>query len=624
MPLFNAYEYESLSESDTIRLIHLDPATDNSAPLSCQIAKHRLSNHCIDYSAVSYTWEKQSCHLTLEIRCDDDVSYLRIPPNVDALLRRFRAPISSRYLWIDAICLNQHDETEKAAQIPYMGRIYESAKSVEIWLGPESHTISDLFAFFKALSTIPDFSRWKTQTAMAERIYLIMKQFFGDPGTALGAIYEFFQRPWFLRRWVIQEACQARTANMYCGSQSLPIDTMKLAAIRFQRLDIADYPIKMMASLGRQTSQLSILELLWHFHRAVCLDNKDRIASLWSLAHPKYRFKMDYTRSWSEIYQDLTLSMYHLNENDISLQLLFHLFEFGALDYPIDALFPSWIPDWSQPRHRALPYLTDIQNTDTFEPYPCSFGNNVLTVVRSWHRSLYIHWRTSFAESGGYRVKFAATFDSETHSEVFRQAQVVGTIRELFPGLQNAEENLVIFTSMLKSVSEFRHADVDRERTSRCLGEFEVELSNSLTISKMGARELLHWLRTLDSILAEFCLVELEVSGRKCGYSIGPKRLQVNDLLIPLWSVQPSDSISFMSESVVTDVQLTTMLAVRCVEDYSEAMGNVDNSCQIGKVVGPAVCVMTKPGVGNDRNETIDSGADITEQQSDWSFIRLL
>ncbi len=40
-------------------------------------------------------------------------------------------------IWIDAICINQNDNFEKASQVRLMGRIYEHAMGVT-WLGPGS------------------------------------------------------------------------------------------------------------------------------------------------------------------------------------------------------------------------------------------------------------------------------------------------------------------------------------------------------------------------------------------------------------------------------------------------------------------------------------------------------
>ncbi|RYP59954.1 hypothetical protein DL769_008325 [Monosporascus sp. CRB-8-3] len=119
---------------------------------------------------------------------------------------------------------------------------------------------------------------------MAGRITFLMKKFIHhEPLEVLKVVGDFFDRPWFSRRWVIQEACLARNATVHCGSQSIPLSMLSVAATRFQRMDMSDYAIKTAANLGSQTTQLSMLELLWNFHEAACLEPKDRIAALFNL-----------------------------------------------------------------------------------------------------------------------------------------------------------------------------------------------------------------------------------------------------------------------------------------------------------------------------------------------------
>lgn len=208
MPVFNKYIYKPLSTKDAIRLVVLDPTTDKTAPPTCRIIEQRTSATDPDYAAVSYVWGNYELSQTLEIRCDGDVAYLRITPNVDILLRGLRWPDKPRRLWIDVICLNQNDEMEKAQQIPSMGNIYRKAVVVEIWLGPENPMTATLLAFFQELSRLPDVTKWKTQWEMAGRIVsLMIKFFYGSTFEALNAIYHFFQQPWFSHRWIIQEAC---------------------------------------------------------------------------------------------------------------------------------------------------------------------------------------------------------------------------------------------------------------------------------------------------------------------------------------------------------------------------------------------------------------------------------
>jgi len=40
-------------------------------------------------------------------------------------------------LWVDALCINQHDLQEKSDQVRMMGEIYRRSWNVMVWVGPE-------------------------------------------------------------------------------------------------------------------------------------------------------------------------------------------------------------------------------------------------------------------------------------------------------------------------------------------------------------------------------------------------------------------------------------------------------------------------------------------------------
>ncbi|KAF2029764.1 heterokaryon incompatibility, partial [Setomelanomma holmii] len=83
------------------------------------------------YDTVSYVWgsnDSASC-----IECDG--MSLPITHNLGDALRKLRDPMSVRSLWVDAICINQKDEVERASQVQLMGLIYWTARQVHVWLG---------------------------------------------------------------------------------------------------------------------------------------------------------------------------------------------------------------------------------------------------------------------------------------------------------------------------------------------------------------------------------------------------------------------------------------------------------------------------------------------------------
>lgn len=251
--LHEQYQYEPLIAEDAVRVLVLEPAADFESPLQCSIiqcrrdSQSRSASGC-EYSAVSYTWG--DCELSHQLFVRHDAqswSCLQITASVDSLLRHFRVTHKPRLLWIDAICLNQKDETEKTQQIPLMGRIYSDAKRVHIWLGD-------------------------TKVEEAARAFAIIRstereeQLKFDEAETL-CLTEFFTRPWFTRRWIVQEAVFSHDAIFHCGPHTLSLSRM-MAVLRKAK-GVGDqaliaYGSRMLLSsdgLG-QTSEKGLLALL--------------------------------------------------------------------------------------------------------------------------------------------------------------------------------------------------------------------------------------------------------------------------------------------------------------------------------------------------------------------------
>ncbi|ENH69208.1 Heterokaryon incompatibility protein 6, OR allele [Fusarium oxysporum f. sp. cubense race 1] len=67
-----------------------------------------------------------------------EIRTLYIGGNLAGALNHLRYPDKARTLWVDAICINQNDISEKNIQVPRMADIFRSAVRVVIWLGLES------------------------------------------------------------------------------------------------------------------------------------------------------------------------------------------------------------------------------------------------------------------------------------------------------------------------------------------------------------------------------------------------------------------------------------------------------------------------------------------------------
>jgi len=67
----------------------------------------------------------------------------RVPPFARPVLLR------TRWLWVDAVCINQDDVEEMNTQVQMMGEIYRAAERVVVWLDGRNLTHTDITqAFF--------------------------------------------------------------------------------------------------------------------------------------------------------------------------------------------------------------------------------------------------------------------------------------------------------------------------------------------------------------------------------------------------------------------------------------------------------------------------------------------
>jgi hypothetical protein len=126
----SGFKYEPLNqEASEIRLLTLLPG-EAVAPIQCMLRVVPLQ-HAPRYEALSYNWGDLSNMETITV----DHQEFKVTRNLETGLRRLRHSDRPRVLWVDAICINQNDITEKSIQVPLMGKLYTEASSVVVWLG---------------------------------------------------------------------------------------------------------------------------------------------------------------------------------------------------------------------------------------------------------------------------------------------------------------------------------------------------------------------------------------------------------------------------------------------------------------------------------------------------------
>ncbi|KIN07112.1 hypothetical protein OIDMADRAFT_109868, partial [Oidiodendron maius Zn] len=178
-----AYEYQPLdTNKPSIRLLKILKGNLGD-DIQCELIEGWIEES-IPYDALSYTWGNTRKPATITV----DGTAMDITLNAYEALQQIRSKYESRYLWIDAICINQDDHKERGYQVLQMGHIYRNAERVVIWLGEGTKETDLIMDSMKPLHQI--FT--KKEAGCYEGMELLSS------------------RPWFRRIWILQEIANAR------------------------------------------------------------------------------------------------------------------------------------------------------------------------------------------------------------------------------------------------------------------------------------------------------------------------------------------------------------------------------------------------------------------------------
>ncbi|KAH7398652.1 heterokaryon incompatibility protein-domain-containing protein [Phaeosphaeria sp. MPI-PUGE-AT-0046c] len=325
------YAYKSLLAGNSIRLLSLSPGSGD-CPLEAQICIAKIEDGVI-YEALSYVWGDSSLKKTLIV----DGQSLLISDNLYSILLQLRQPETSRILWIDAVCINQQDTTERGIQVSMMGQIYRQADIVICWLGNATVHGTLAMDFLQNIARKAD--EYIEFEAPGHLWSVVGEQVVhsGETAATLASALEahveaIYDSSWFTRLWISQEVTLARKPIVYCGTKKMSWEELELATrvlacchedgrsaaslppsingawtlihtrARYRLItrsaDVEPIHLELdtMWSLGR---------LAWESRQQHCKDDKDRVYALLSLVSdgsayrvytPK-QFIPDYTRS---------------------------------------------------------------------------------------------------------------------------------------------------------------------------------------------------------------------------------------------------------------------------------------------------------------------------------------
>ena len=386
-------------DSGNIRLLYLLPGETGDHLQGVII--HVPYESAGTYRALSYVWGTDQ--RLQELMTPDGV--LRITFSLNKALKKLRHKNKAIMLWVDAICINQKDNKEKAQQVRLLPKIFQTAASTYAFLegGKGSDAAIEMLMQVRVKAACDEKSQIETYATDGAQSELgndsECENSSGESTEAQGmnstdapnaedwpedlpripaswdgrciphldnAIWSHvravFALSWFRRVWVIQEIVAANNVKIVCGKWIIDWNDLHLAMEIVERqVQLSDNDFSHLKSSWEPFLSLaaqrewearhyrwSLIMLLENFRYAESTLSRDRLFALLGLASDgnEVAFEPDYDGPLEGVV--LKFARVFVRQGR-GMQLLYR----AGLSHQSHR-FPSWIPDWTVRRSSSL------------------------------------------------------------------------------------------------------------------------------------------------------------------------------------------------------------------------------------------------------------------------------
>lgn len=384
------YQYASLDvASQEIRLIELAKLSPFSKPL-CTLLIVPL-DRAPDYEAISYTWAGQPPDHYVELVHN---KWIRVTENVFKIIHDMASFRARRYLWIDAICINQSDLDEKRSQVEMMGDIYTNATAVVAWLGGSSDVPAvEVPRMLNLLNRI----KYCIPSHEELRAGLEQGKHFVGSRESWEAFHRFIGHPYWKRVWIIQEMVLAREVTIFFAGQYIPLGYIEemfplehevfrevmireSTAFGLSLLDSGELEFNMIGLIRMQIQRqmwIPLASAIRTTHSFKCSDPRDKAYGLMALINPDERLPADYTISPEEVFTRVASEILRRGGVVLDQAGIGYLRQLNSL--------PTWVPDWTL-------YSSKVkENLDLYAPHSRRYsagGHGPMAVEMHKHRTI--------------------------------------------------------------------------------------------------------------------------------------------------------------------------------------------------------------------------------------------
>lgn len=210
------FQYQALESQHTFRLLRLHAGQGDR--ITCSLHHYGLgSATCPSYRAISYTWGKDPARYNIYLAGN---TVIKVRGNLRNALHSIRDNDSDCWLWIDAVCINQHSDTERNHQVRLMANIYGNANVVLVWVQStgENADVARAFKFVHAAVT---------HNNSGHSVYRYIKAKSSVKDYDWRSLRNLCRLRYWTRKWIIQELIMARSVVLQAGNSKFSMTDLE-------------------------------------------------------------------------------------------------------------------------------------------------------------------------------------------------------------------------------------------------------------------------------------------------------------------------------------------------------------------------------------------------------------
>ncbi|KAG8528587.1 uncharacterized protein KY384_006274 [Bacidia gigantensis] len=327
---WNSRIYRSLpQDTKYIRVLRIHHG-HSSCDLRTNLDILDLENDHKAYDALSYAW---GGHIMLRRLIWVNNRRFLVSHSLHNALKELRRDDQDRYLWIDAICINQSDFSEKGHQVSLMRSIYGAAQGTIIWLGKATIETKSAFESFESIALTEP-------TLTNDNIALTANW---SP-----SLQHLVRKRWWSRMWVVQEVVVAKQVSVRSGPHEIAWDLMSVCLRRLSKsfsnaMDFAAIQfLDLVAELKEQNTERSrgLVSLAWDLRGRSASNARDKLLGLAGLVESTSASlpRDPYSRTPDEFFACFS-ALHIMTSGSLALMAL-------AEDLP--TLRNSWVLNWAR------------------------------------------------------------------------------------------------------------------------------------------------------------------------------------------------------------------------------------------------------------------------------------